>query len=101
MRVCDLQFLQSEPFAGADSGVILEGGTVNDGPQEACGRARGNLGSLLQSLEAPCLLLPGLIKPRLHPPLPVFLEVRIGYHPIALRRHLDNLHNRPVRTTDD
>ena len=86
-----LKLLQREAFACPHSRVVLERWAPNDRAEEACGRARRNGGGFLQSLESPRLLPPRLVEPRLHPTLPVFLEVCVRYHPIALGSHVDRL----------
>ena len=83
-----LQLLQREALAFPHSRVVFECRAPDDRAEETSDRAWGNGGGFFQPLESPRFLLPRLVEPRLHPTLPVLLEVRVRDHPIALGSHV-------------
>merc|ERR1719313_2709285 len=74
-----LELGECEAAAGAQLVVVLDGGRVDGGPEQARGWARGDSSGLLLPGQAPPLLARSLVEPRLDVVLPQRLvEVLVG-----------------------
>lgn len=82
-----LDLLDGEATAGADLGVVSEGGASDSGAERLNG-AQAELGSLGLTGSASPLLGTGLVEPDLDPTLPVLAEVVVVKDVVVLHCHL-------------
>lgn len=82
-----LDLLDGEATAGADLGVVSEGGASDSGAERLDG-AQAELGSLGLTSSASPLLGTGLVEPDLDPTLPILAEVVVVKDVVVLHGHL-------------
>jgi hypothetical protein len=63
--------------------VVADGSGVNHGLEGSKGTGEAGL-ELLQALQGTGLLLGGLVEPELDTPIPLFVEVYVGYDIVVL-----------------